>query len=520
MTSLIGRSILVVTVYLKKLLVSHRDEIIEKWIRFLHTSVSNRYKKRPRKELYVTCSSACDAGYAVLVNNDYSKIDQHIEWITKVRLEGGFSLSEVQNAYELYRTILTPILVKTLDGEQLFVALRKVNACLLYTIKKFSNYFQSLHEMEIRRYAENLEQDVKRRTGELAESESKYRTLVEEINDGYFVADRNGRIMFANQEFCNLYGYSLKEMIGKVITELIAPRSLPAVRNLYEKRLAGRVSKDLYVFLRQHKDGAVLPTENKVKRIVYEGEYAIAGVCRDITERMETEKRIRESERLAHIGKLTTSLAHEIRNPLSSVKMNSQIIVKNSALNGNDKRRMEIVVSEISRLEGILDEMLDFARPVKLRIEPASISHIVDSCLEIMDTRIREKNITVNRRCARRIPQVLVDQEKIEQMLINILLNSIEVLPSRGGNINIGMKRSGRNGDPLYVEIADNGPGINTRDLPFIFDPFFSNKKQGTGLGLSNVKKIIEAHGGSIDVTTLKPHGTKVCLSIPYKEML
>ncbi len=505
------------TVHLEKILTSHREEIIEKWVRFLR-EVSERYRKRPEEELFVTVSSACDGDYAVLVDNDYSRIDAHIEWITRIRLDGGFALSEVQNAYELYRTVLVPVLVKELEAEKLLDALERMNSCLLYTIKKFSNYFQSLHGMEIRHHAENLEREVEKRTGELAESESKYRVLVEEINDGYFVVNQGGRIVFANQEFCNLYGYPLQEMIGKAITDLIAPRSLPAVQSFYEKRMVGKFSKDLYIFLRQHKNGNVLPTENKVKRILYQGEYAVAGICRDITERLETEKRIRESERLAHIGKLTTSLAHEIRNPLSSVKMNSQIILKNSALDGNDKRRMEIVVSEISRLEGILDEMLDFARPVKLKFEPASINHIVDSCLEIMDTRIREKDIAVIRRHAKRVPQILVDQEKIEQTLINVLLNSIEVLP-QGGNIEIVTKQPGKNGNPLRIEISDDGPGINAGDLPYIFDPFFSNKKQGTGLGLSNVKKIIEAHGGNVDVATIKPHGTKVCIAIPYREM-
>lgn len=405
-----------------------------------------------------------------------------------------------------------------LRGKKLLDALERLNACLLYTIKKFSNYFQSLHEMEIRNHAENLELEVEKRTGELAESESKYRVLVEEINDGYFVVNRNGRIVFANQEFCNLYGYSLQEMIGKAYTDLVAPRSLPTVQSFYEKRMAGKVTKDIYIYLRRHKNGSVLPTENKVKRILYQGKYAVAGICRDITERMEIEKRVRESERLAHIGKLTTSLAHEIRNPLSSVKMNSQIILRNSALDGNDKRRMEIVVNEISRLERILHEMLDFARPVKLKFEPVSISHVVDSCLEIMDTRIREKNIAVTRRYEKRVPQILVDQEKVEQMLINVLLNSIEILPQRG-NIVVVTKQPGRNGNPLRIEISDDGPGINAGDLPFIFDPFFSNKKQGTGLGLSNVKKIIEAHGGNVNVMTIQPHGTRVCLAIPYREI-
>ncbi|MBA4416439.1 MAG: hypothetical protein C0392_00800 [Syntrophus sp. (in: bacteria)] len=502
---------------LEDILTTYRDEIIEGWIRLLHSAVSERYAERPLDELLFTVSRANDANFAVLVHNDYSRIDDHIEWITKIRLEGGFSLSEIQNAYEIYRTTLVPMLVKELDGTELFRSLERTNECLLYTIKKFSNYYQSLHDKEIRDHTENLEREVEKRTRELAESESKYRVLVEEINDGYFV-NQKGVIVFANQAFCDLHGYTPQEVIGKPYTDIVAFKSLSIVQKLYEKRMSGEDTKDLYVYLRRHKNGNVLPTENKVKRILYQGKYAVAGICRDITERMETERRIRESERLAHIGKLTTSLAHEIRNPLSSVKMNSQIILKNTALDDNDTRRMEIVVLEISRLERILDEMLDFARPVRLNLVPVSINMIMDTCLEIMDARIRDKDLSVNRRYAKRLPTVLADQEKIEQALINILLNAIEALPERG-RIEVATKQLRTDNRALQITITDDGPGINTEDLPYIFDPFYSNKKRGTGLGLSNVKKIVEAHGGTGYVAPRKPHGTRVTLTIPLKEM-
>ncbi len=504
--------------YLTKILKAYREEIIILWVRLLRTQVSERYSKRRESELFDTVSGACDGFYAVLVNDNYQKIDEHIEWITRIRLEGGFSLSEVQHAYELYRTVLVPILVRELEGDILLKALERMNACILYTIKKFSNYFQSLHEKQIREHAENLEHEVEKRARELAESESQYRVLVEEINDGYFVVNRKGRIFFANQEFCNLHGYTSQEMIGKAYADLIAQKSLAMVQNLYEKRIAGKASKDFYIYLRRHKNGSELPTENKVKRIIYRGEYYVAGICRDITERIETERRISESERLAHIGKLTTSLAHEIRNPLSSVKMNSQIILKNLSSDGNDKRRMEIVVNQISRLEGILDEMLDFARPVKLKLEPVSISRVIDRCLEIMDTRIKEKNILVTRSYEKGIPQTLVDQEKIEQMLINVLLNAIDALPQKGC-IGITTKRPGRKTRSLQIIVSDDGPGIDSVNLPYIFNPFFSSKEKGTGLGLSNVKKIIDAHGGNVDVKPVRPHGTQVCLTIPFREM-
>ncbi len=502
---------------LPSILARYRDTIIEEWIRRLRESVSTRYSKRPLEELSITVSRANDASYAVLVNNDYSLIDNHIKWITRIRLEGGFSLSEVQNAYELYREILVPILLKELQGQELSTTMEKLNRCLFYTITRFSNYFQSLHEEEIREHARTLQREVEERTKELAESEAEYRILVEGINDGYFV-NQNGRIVFANQPFCDLHGYALTEMLGKPYTEIIAPKSLPLVRRLYENRMTGRDSKDLYIYLRRHKNGSALPTENKVKEIVYQGKHAVAGICRDITERIETEKRIRVAERFAHIGKLTTSLAHEIRNPLSSVKMNSQILLKNTEFNGNDKRRMEIVVNEISRLERILDEMLDFAKPLTLKVQSASITETIDSCLETMDVRVREKEIEVKKNYAkRRVRQIMFDREKMEQAMINILINSIDALPA-GGRIDIGARLETGSRKFLRVEISDNGPGISPDDLPYIFDPFFSSKKKGTGLGLANVKKIVEAHGGVVDVASRKPNGTILSLSLPAKE--
>jgi PAS domain S-box-containing protein len=499
-----------------EILKNYRKRIVDEWVHRLHTEVSDRYAIRPLDELFSTVSKANDGNYALLIHNDFSKINEHIEWITNLRLKGGFSLSEVQNAYELYRTVLLPILPNELDEKNLRDALKRMNYTLFYTITKFSNFFQSLHEKHLRDYAQNLEGEVENRTKQLVESESKYRVLVEEINDGYFV-NQNGRIVFANRAFCDLHGYSYREMLGKPYEDLIASKSLSVVRKLYEKRMAGEDTEDLYIYLRRHKNGGALPTENKVKKIFYQGTYAVAGICRDITERIETEKRIRESERLAHIGKLTTSLAHEIRNPLSSIKMNSQIILRNIAFDGNDKRRMDIVVHEISRLERILGEMLDFARPVKLNLEPASINRVIDNCLEIMDARIREKGIAVKKRYSRGLPQISFDHEKIEQAIFNVLLNAVEAL-SEGGEIEVTTKHLRRDGGAIRVEINDDGPGIGGEDLPFVFDPFFSNKKKGTGLGLSNVKKIMEAHGGTGTVALRKPHGTRVNLTIPFRE--
>jgi PAS domain S-box-containing protein len=499
-----------------EILTRHRHYVIKEWIERLHLEVSKRYCERPLDELFATVSAANDANFAVIVQNDFSEIDAHIKWITKIRLEGSFSLSEVQNAYELYRTVLLPILTKELTGEELLQVLQGLNKCLFYTITKFSNYFQSLHEKQIKDYAQNLEGKVEKRTKELAESEAKYRVLIEEINDGYFV-NQKGVIVFANKAYCDMHGYTLSEVMGRPYTDFIAPESLGYVKKLYEERISVSGSQDLYIYSRLHKNRSCLPTENKVKIIIYQGEYAAAGICRDITERMEMERRIRESERLANIGQLTTSLAHEIRNPLSSVKVNIQILLKNTMFDGNDKRRIEIMSHEITRLEKILSEMLDFARPARLNLNPVSINDLIDSCLEILDERFKEKDIAILKRFPAKQLRALMDSEMIEQAIINILLNSIEVLTS-GGKIAISTKQELKNGKSIKVEVIDNGIGIHAEDLPYIFDPFFSKKAKGTGLGLYNVKRIVEAHGGQVHAENKKPRGMRIWFTIPGTE--
>ena len=491
----------------------YRKSVIQEWVRRLHTEVSPAYSALSMETLYSTCSAAFEANFAVLVNNDFYKIDAVVENIGNIRSEAGFSLSDVQKAFELFQSIMLRIFPLELEGAALIDALEHLNFCLSYTINKFSDYFQALSEKEIRNYAQTLEVKVEERTKELAQSEAKYRTLVEEIHDGYFV-NQHEKIAFANKAFCKMHGYTLNEVIGRPYTDFIAPESLEEIRKLYEKRVLAEQSKEHYVYYRLHKNGNSLPTENRVALTFYQGTIAAIGICRDITERMEIEKRIREAESLAHIGELTTSLAHEIRNPLSAAKMSIQMLLKNPLFTGNEKRRLEILSEEISRLDKIVTEMLDFARPIRFDFEPVSMTELLDSCLEVIETKIMEKGIIINKTFPKKVPRVMIDSEKIEQVIINLLLNSIEAIHDMG-HIGITVKHQKGRKRAVIVEISDNGHGISNDDLPYVFDPFFSKKAKGTGLGLANAKKIIEAHGGSIQAIPVNPHGVSMRFTVP-----
>ncbi len=307
---------------LRQLLQIHRDDIVREWVDRIRREVSEHYSRRPVEEVTSTIVEATEANFAVLTETDFSKMDVFIEKITRMRLEVGFSLSEVQGAFELYRTILVPILIRELDASALVEALQKLNDCLSHTIWRFSDYFQSLHEKAIRDHAEELERVVEDRTRELSESEAKYRTLVEDINDGYFVT-RKGIVIFANKAFCDMHAYTIEEVIGRPYVDFVAPESLKEVMKLYGERMSTGNARDQYIYLRRCKDARELYSENKVKLITYEGEAAIAGICRDVSERVELEKQRMilvklENERktiaLTTLNQIMVTLSHYLLN--------------------------------------------------------------------------------------------------------------------------------------------------------------------------------------------------------------
>ncbi|OPY81238.1 MAG: sensory histidine kinase AtoS [Syntrophorhabdus sp. PtaU1.Bin153] len=308
---------------LKEILEEYRNEIIQEWAHRLHEEVSPRYSDRPLGELIRTTSEAGEAYYFALVHDDFTRMDAFIEKITRMRLQTGFSLPEVQKAFELYRTVLLRIVGKELESPLLLGTLQKINSCLSYTILKFSDFFQSLHEKVIRDYAENLEREVEKRTAELAASQEKYRVLVEDINDGYFVVNRRGLVAFANKAFCDMHGDSMEEVIGRPYQDFVAPESLPEVSKIREERTTTGRSKEQYVYLRRCRDGTYRYTENKVQLVTFEEETATAGICRDITERVEMEKRRlrlaeleNENKRVAleTLRQLMVTLSHHLLN--------------------------------------------------------------------------------------------------------------------------------------------------------------------------------------------------------------
>ncbi len=492
---------------------TNRNEIKLEWSQRL-SRLSSFYRGTSPDELNRTVSRALEANFEYLSTGNLTKIKKFIDYITKKRLKAGFPLSDVQKAFELFRLIV----IDRLAGERLFEFLAEsvhsVNGCLSYTIHRFSDHYQRMHELSISRYAQNLEEAIRDRTTELAYSEKRYKTLVEEINDGYFII-QNETIIFANQAFCSMHGVRLRQVIGKPFTGLVAPGSRMTLINAYEEIMKGGPGSGPVQYNVAGKFGQSACREVRARRTDIGAGTVIIGICRDISERVSMEARVREHEQMAYIGRLSASLSHEIRNPLSSIKMNLQILERKLDLDGYDRRRLEISVHEVSRLEDILRQLLDTARPLSVNKTPGDLNAIAGRCIDLLEPKALEKSLKITQRLPADLHQTELDSPKIQQAVINLLLNAIEACPY-GGRVHIWTKSlKGKKSGYIELGVRDNGPGISPDQANRLFTPFSTSKIYGNGLGLSNVKRIVEAHSGTVQVQSREGHGAIFVIKLP-----
>lgn len=496
---------------LLQVLEASHDEIARRWIDALMADTSSRYSTEDRTVLEPLMQRSARAFRLALCGDDWDELDAFINMIAHKRLEEGFKLSDVQGVFHLYAQTLIPLLVAKVDPEDLASVLLNLNRCVTWTVARFSEYFQDLHNRFIRDHARLLEQEVAERTRALAESERKYKTLVEDIQEGYFVAV-DGAVAFANGAFCAMHGYPPEEVLGRSYLDFVAPESRADVRALCEQSQDGGAAPDRVEYLRLHRDGRRIPTELLAKASAWDGAAANLGVCRDFSERVELERKKREAESLNAVAQVAASLAHDIRNPLTAIKMNLQILAEGTGVNATLQRLSETSLREVASIERSVTEMLDLARPFRLHRETVAVEPLLSRCLETLALRMRAKNVTAVLRPSPEVPVLRVDAHRMEQALVNLLFNAVEALPE-GGSIRLETCKL-REGDRAWAEVcvADDGPGIPRELLPYLFD---DQKCRGIGLGLSNVRKIVEAHGGTIDVTSREPSGLTFRLRLP-----
>lgn len=224
-----------------------------------------------------------------------------------------------------------------------------------------------------------------------------------------------------------------------------------------------------------------------------------------------------QSEKLAMAGKLAAGVAHTIRNPLTSVKMRLFSLERGLKLDASQKEDFEVIAEEIGHIDTILRNFLEFARPPKLTAQPVSLSSVVDTTLNLLRHRLDSYNVSVAVERYRTLPEIDADPDQLKEALVNLVLNACEAMVEGGELIireELGVLEP--HGRILAVRVTDTGPGIPPALIGRVFQPFFTTKGEGSGLGLSLVKRIVEEHGGWITVQSPEGRGATFTMVFPY----
>ena len=236
-------------------------------------------------------------------------------------------------------------------------------------------------------------------------------------------------------------------------------------------------------------------------------------------ERMEAANRkLVQAEKLASIGRLAATIAHEIRNPLTSVKLNIQRIAESEHLDEIEQEHLSICQEGVGQIEKFIKELLEFTRVPALARERFPIEQVLEGSLKMLRDSFHQKRVTVERSFAQGLPPANIDGDRMRQVFLNLLRNAFEAVED-GGRISVVLgSAEGPDGGIYVVRISDNGCGIPEKDRENIFEPFFTTKSSGFGLGLANARKIVEQHGGTIKVAAKRGKGSAFVVTLPREE--
>ncbi len=332
-------------------------------------------------------------------------------------------------------------------------------------------------------------------------------TLVKNMPIGLIAFDDVGKIISCNEKAREMLNCSSADISGGKETNILPAPLKSLLAELPEK--GGLMERDIDIDA---------PGDKKQKwEAVGAGlidEDTSAGkilLMRDVTQIREMEKEVARSRHLTSISSLAAGVAHEIRNPLSSIKGFAIYLKERLQSDSEDKKTADIIVDEVERLNRVITQLIEFARPIELKKEKTRVSDLVDHALKLIETEARKNNIKIKVAPENNELFAEVDPDKVKQVLLNIFLNALAAMKN-GGSLDINIFEEKEN---LQVAVKDTGTGIGENDLPRIYDPYFTSKPAGTGLGLAVVQKIMEAHGGKISVESAEGKGTKVSLCFP-----
>ncbi len=354
----------------------------------------------------------------------------------------------------------------------------------------------------------------------LETSERRYRGVVESTQVLVVGLDARGVVRLFNRRASEVTGWGADEILGQeVLTRLFPPEAREHVGSHLAAATSGRHGEEFEapVVTRDGRTRTILwhvvPSHNGPHR---DGDpldlYAVGS---DVTERRSLERRAAEHEALAHMGTLAAGLAHEIRNPLNAALLQLHLLGRGIEKLPVDERanlpdRVRIVAEELRRLERLLSDFLELARPRPMAREPVDLHELLDEVLSFQEPAAHEKGVALVRRLSEGV--AVGDRERLKQVFHNLVVNALEAT-ARGGTVTVSSHREADG--TVAVTVSDNGRGIPRGTLEKVFEPFFTTKEAGTGLGLAIVRQIVERHGGRVELESVEGKGTRVTVFVP-----
>jgi two-component system, NtrC family, sensor histidine kinase PilS len=336
--------------------------------------------------------------------------------------------------------------------------------------------------------------------------------IFQSVGTGLIALDHQHRITAYNRAAAEISGVPTSEAIGHAWEKLFG-HTIPLADIEAAVRADGRAYRRHELRVRRP-NGSEVPVAFTFWAL-RSGRGDIVGliaVCEDLSAIKQLEQRMRHADRLATVGRLAANLAHEIRNPLASLTGAIEVLTRDSAADPTRERLVQIVARESARLNQFIKDFLAYARPAPLSIQPMNLAPALDEILVLLEHRRVPEQVKLISEYGETLP-VDADPQQLRQLFWNLCLNGVESMPG-GGELRVGARHVGNR---LEVWVSDTGRGIPASDLPHIFEPFFSTKPEGTGIGLSVAHRIVHDHGGEIDVRSSSPEGTTFTVTLPVQ---
>ncbi|MBI3553324.1 MAG: PAS domain S-box protein [Elusimicrobia bacterium] len=349
-----------------------------------------------------------------------------------------------------------------------------------------------------------IQEEIGRRTAELSSSEKRFRVLVENAADAFFLADAEGRFIDMNRRACELLGYTREELLGMTVMDIS-----PGFSRAILEQLAVTLSfqgQALREGKHRRKDGTTFPTEVSLGLADHDGRQCFIALVRDISERRKMEARMQQSEKLSAVGQLAAGVAHEINNPLGVILGFSQGMSR------------QVKAGDALRCKTLVQNLLTFARTSQSDRGVISLNETIQQAMALVETQVKLTSVSLQVGLAKGLPMVLGNKNQLQQVVLNLAKNAIDAMPN-GGTLSIATELlESKPHSWICLKVADTGTGIPSALLQKIFEPFFTTKPvgQGTGLGLSLISEIVQKHSGTLDVTS-RPGATVFTVKLPVR---